>query len=215
MTITYTSKIAWLLAAIIVFSGSIFAQDSQEGPQTEIAMSLDAENHDHHNFVSWSYELKNDTSFFEVLRSYDGVEFSSQGYVVRDKAALSEHKYYIIDKTMLKHRLVYYKVKVYEGNQVSVSETVGLHPVNVAFDYFKIYPTPAHNNLHINLKKGHPEFEPFNALLINDNGQVIWQNEFTQRHNIVDVHTMNPGMYELEIWLPAANQRINEKILVK
>lgn len=215
MTLTCTTKVAWLFSATIFLCSTLFAQGTTDGPQTEVAMQLDAENHDHHNFVSWRYELKNDTSFFEVLRSYDGEEFTSQGYVTRDKKALSEHRYYHIDKSMLKHRMVYYKVKLHEGSEVRTSETVGLHPVNIAFDYFKIYPTPAHNNLHINVKRGHPELEPFNALLINDDGQVIWQNEFTQRQNIVDVHTMNPGMYELEIWLPAANQRIKEKILVK
>ena len=153
---------------------------------TAEAMSLKTSN------LKWStgHELNND--YFEIQRSYNGLNFEPIGTVEGNRNSFNVIEYSYIDATIAEaYNLVYYRLNQvdYDGkNALSDVRTVNFKNVNA----LKVWPIPAKNIVNIS-----SDNRIENISMYNNTGKEV---EVIEKGNgILDVTNYPSGIYFVEI----------------
>ena len=142
--------------------------------------------------LKWStgHELNND--YFEIQRSYNGLNFEPIGTVEGNRNSFNVIEYSYIDATIAEaYNLVYYRLNQvdYDGkNALSDVRTVNFKNVNA----LKVWPIPAKNIVNIS-----SDNRIENISMYNNTGKEV---EVIEKGNgILDVTNYPSGIYFVEI----------------
>jgi hypothetical protein len=162
------------------------------------AMAADRENR-----IFWTTITELDNDYFELERSFDGVNFDAIGTI--DGAGNSNEviNYSFVDEDV-RAGVVYYRLKQVDFDGESVySETLSLDRTAIGSGIIGVYPNPAHDKLNVQLSdKGIGA----NAILVlsNAQGQEVQKlsiDNTTQLQTLqIDISDLVGGVYILQLF---------------
>jgi hypothetical protein len=148
------------------------------------------------NNLQWSTASEQNSSYFEVQRSTDGVNFSGIGKVTAAGNSDGNKDYSYSDNQLSSLSPVYY----YRLKMVDIDGSAKYSPVihikNNAGVLAKIYPNPARDQFTITIKDN--SLLNTQATLSDMNGKVLQKISITQSATRVNVSTYVKGVYILK-----------------
>lgn len=165
--------------------------------------------------VNWTVANEMNIVKYEVERSADGINFSSIADKAATAAGAARYQYSINDKQPLSG-YNYYRIKYFDANgEVKYSIIVKVNNSSNEKPAITVYPNPVENNI-INVQFTNCETGKYNAKLVNEGGQLVYETTITNNNSKVaiapTVH-LAAGNYLLE--LSNASSTVTKKIMVK
>src|SRR5690606_21601137 len=152
------------------------------------------------NLIEWWAHSEYQHNSFEVQKSIDGKEFYTVGIVKGKESSEPIQQYSYTDKEFTNSKTFYRVVHTAINNHQVISKIVSAEAAQVTGN-LHLYPVPAGNTLHINLKdwqKGKT-----NISVIDMHGKVLsaFSNELSSNSQQlpVNVKGLLPGMYFIRI----------------
>ncbi|NTS42560.1 right-handed parallel beta-helix repeat-containing protein [Flavisolibacter sp. BT320] len=160
--------------------------------------------------LSWKTTSDENSSFFEILRSNDGINFESIGKVA-SKNTLKKSNYSFTDKSPSSNKN-YYRIKHFEKNgKYSLSKTIVIANEGKQL-LFQVIPNPATDKINIIFKK--EGYERNGIIYIKDmsgnNIKTIRENASADATNI-DISNLKSGIYLISIAI--GHEVSNQKFL--
>ncbi|UKN01148.1 T9SS type A sorting domain-containing protein [Paracrocinitomix mangrovi] len=107
------------------------------------------------NQLSWVTKTETDNDHFNVLRSYNGMDFEKIGEIGGAGTTVAEHQYQFSDRE-IRHGKVYYKLEQVDYNgQAAVTETIVLNREVTGNGVVDIWPNPATEKLMVEINGEH------------------------------------------------------------
>jgi hypothetical protein len=149
--------------------------------------------------LNWSTGQELNNNYFEILRSYNGLDFEPIGTVDGNSNSINIIEYSYIDATLAEsYNLVYYKLNQvdYDGkNALSDVRLVNFKNSNA----LTIWPIPAKNIVNIS-----SDNRIVNISMYNNTGEEVEVTE--KRNGILDVTNYPSGIYFVEITTETGKQ---------
>ncbi len=190
-----------------------------DGPLSVKYYSFDASVSDNVVTCSWITEEEINNNYFELERSFDGVNYSTTGMIFaaeNNTGALQSYQYK--DKaTALKNKyIVYYRIKqVNKDGSASYSKVVTVKLKSGPANVLQISPNPFIENLTLKIQCA----ESGNAItkIINANGQTVVStqtkvNKGTNKVQITNLNGLSKGMYVVQVVINGVTKG-NQKII--
>jgi len=165
--------------------------------------------------VSWSTASEINNKGFEVLRSTDGINFSSIGFVNGNGTSNQIHSYQLDDYNVQTGNIYYYKLKQVDFDD-SYSYTyvvsASLNPSDV-FAINEIYPNPVTAESFVNVYS--PSDNRLSFSIYNDIGQELTNKELqlNKGNNIIELPTNGLAKATYIITFKHQNNIYNRKIV--
>ncbi|MBD3638916.1 MAG: T9SS type A sorting domain-containing protein [Crocinitomicaceae bacterium] len=149
-----------------------------------------------HNLINWTTKSEIENDHFNVMRSFDGVNFQKIDEVEGAGNSSSELHYQVVDRD-IRPGIVYYQlVQVDINGDTKSSEIISLNREEQD-DMLQFWPNPTNSNLYVNLQPStHPTSEKLEILDVN--GKVIKRIyvDRNEDHDItIPVTDINEGVY--------------------
>ncbi len=144
-----------------------------------------------------------DESFFTIEKSFNNIDFIVAGVLKKAQGEWSE----FLDESPARGK-VYYRIKQTSENQLPVySQTVAVSLSGEAF--CKFYPNPVDKVLIVRSEL------PVDIQIADRFGKQILSTHQEAGLKLVDVSTLEPGMYIITLFQKDANRMITEKLIKK
>ncbi len=162
--------------------------------------------------INWSTQSEQNSSYFEIERSFDGLSFLSIGRVQAAGNSSSIQTYSFYDRNT-ENRLIYYRLKMTDIDAAFKFSPVRIVSKTEATGTFGIFPNPATKNVTIVLNE--VAREELQLRMINQLGQVVLTKQITKGTQLIkiDLQTLSPGIYVLS--LTSHNLLWTNKMVVK
>jgi len=160
--------------------------------------------------ISWSTASEVNNDHFEILRSYDGINFVSIT-TVPGKGNTSSISYYSFTDTKMSSPTAYYRIK-----QVDVNGTYSLTAISSIknSEENNIAEIFATSNRNITVKFNSVQ-TAVSVRVINMNGQAVSQQSFNQANYIAfQLNNVGPGVYVVQV-IDKNNNAQSKKILLQ
>ncbi|MBC7902153.1 MAG: T9SS type A sorting domain-containing protein [Gemmatimonadaceae bacterium] len=152
--------------------------------------------------VRWECVDGADESFFAVERSNNGIDFSVIGIIKSAGGVWGEFS----DDSPFRGRS-YYRIRSSCGQRVFYSETV--QTVISGDVSCKFYPNPVDKALIVRT-----EFD-VDIVIVDKYGKPVLNTHLSAGLRVVDVSTLNPGLYIITLYQKEINRQITEKLIKK
>jgi hypothetical protein len=151
--------------------------------------------------INWSVANESSGYTYTVEKSSNGADYISLTTIIANNKA----NYSFVDRGLLSSKN-FYRIKMINADgKITYSDIALVRKDLIAID---IYPNPVTNTMHIT------NLATSGILKIsNFNGQVILQKNMNEGSQTVNVNTLAPGIYTLEIFTNAG--RITKKTFIK
>lgn len=155
------------------------------------------------NIIHWKTASEQNNDFFEIQRSYDGINFVTIGTEQGKGTTNEEHSYYFSDDDV-RNGVVYYRLKQHDfDGKTQTSETISLNRNYLKKGISSIYPNPADQNVTVELSTS----ELNGKIILELKGMDGKTIRFDEIENYSDVilHSLNieslaKGMYILHLY---------------
>ncbi len=152
--------------------------------------------------LMWSTQTETNSSYFEIQKSTDGINFSTIANLVASNNSAIQKNYQFIDKFNA-NELIYYRIKQVDkdGKEQFVCKTLKVNGLSKVESFSTVYPNPANNQITVDILKmysGKTEVQIVNAV-----GQIVsskifnLQNANTQLK--MDVSKLAAGIFTMRI----------------
>lgn len=146
---------------------------------------------------------KDEESFFSIEKSYNNNDFVIAGVLKKTQGEWVE----FLDESLSRGR-VYYRIKQTSGNQAPVySQTVAVSLSGEAF--CKFYPNPVDKVLIVRSEL------PVDIQISDKFGKQLFTSHQEAGLRLVDVSSLEPGLYIITLFQKDANRMISEKLVKK
>ncbi len=150
--------------------------------------------------LNWSTATEQNSSYFNVEHSIDGVNFETIGTVEAAHLSYSVKNYSAVHNRPI-DGLNYYRITEYDYNGDFQSTEVKTLLFNSELN-FSFYPNPANNLINVITT----EDLPYTIELVDVSGQVVYSNKFTSSAKInLDRNLISAGVYTLRY---IANEKV-------
>jgi trimeric autotransporter adhesin len=162
--------------------------------------------------LTWKTTEEENTSRFEIQRSFDGSNFSAIGSVTATGNSIFGNAYTFTDKniTSLSSKIVYYRLKMIDTDgKYSYSKLIALNIKNKE-SIAILYPNPATSNatLMISVQKE----EHLNYTVTDQSGRVLINRKVSVYEGsntiAINIEMLKAGFYTLSIKGPVTNKQI-------
>jgi len=164
----------------------------------ENALTLDAVSKGKNVTLAWSYRNEED-GYFILERSYDTNSFDTIGKIEKTKDSAVAKYSFIDDIRNSKNEEVYYRIRYagINGNK-AYSPTLAVKIDKWRDLNIDVYPNPAKNSLTVAFN---PEFNDklFSIFIYDLSGSEISKSQVTTNLSQIDISTLPPGIYFIEI----------------
>ena len=145
------------------------------------------------SLLKWSVAEQKNIAAYEVMRSRNGLDWSSLGTVKANDLFSSD--YYFTDETP-NPGANYYRLKSLEQNGTyALSKTLILNIVD-SKNQVSIYPNPANSILNVNIPG---DDNKITGTIYNDNGQATLSQTLCCGVNAVDIRSLPAGNYRIKL----------------
>jgi hypothetical protein len=167
--------------------------------------------------VKWVTELEINNNYFEVERSFDGINFTAIGLVSGGFIAGSEKSYQIIDNAAeLKLKTVaYYRIKQTDNGKANYTSIIALKlQVQQGRVVMQTSPNPFTENLNISFATTGNGFAQITITSINGQKMITKQTAVSRGYNNLQLNGLTrlaPGMYTVQLIINGviiSNQKI-------
>ncbi|MBS1511255.1 MAG: T9SS type A sorting domain-containing protein [Bacteroidetes bacterium] len=121
--------------------------------------------------LQWTVASQDNVVYYEVLKSFDGVNFTAVGNVAANQQYVN---YLFTDSAFTRN--AYYKLRIEDNNSKEVYSNVIFLRTSEVAPQFHINPNPAHNYASVTAT-GINDKDPIAVAIINSNGAVIAKRE--------------------------------------
>ncbi len=151
--------------------------------------------------LNWSTQSEQNSAYFEVERSFDGLVFFSIGRVQAAGNSSDQRSYSYFDRNA-ENRLIYYRLKMTDIDAAFKISPIRIVPKIAALQEFTLFPNPA--TINANLVLNEPAREELQLRIINQLGQVVLNKQISKGSQLIklDLHTLSPGIYALCLTAP-------------
>ncbi len=169
-------------------------------------------NKEHENVaVKWEVEAYDESKYFEIQRSLDGITFETIATVEANKNPFDGGQYSFLDDQISEElsKTAFYKVKsILNDGQGRDSE---VRSVDFEMSYVSIYPNPTSDRFTVStmLKGSANQLSIYNA-----NGTLVSQNSNVSNGSQIDVKNLTPGVYHLQFQNKEGDKTENKRLLV-
>lgn len=127
--------------------------------------------------VKWATSIEINNKGFEVLRSTNGEDFTTQGWVDGNGSSTVQHDYNFIDRNVVPNQLYYYRLRqVDNDNNAELTHIVNaMITGSSVFTISDFIPNPTHNNTRIEIVSS--DVKHVSVVIYNTLGQVISNQE--------------------------------------
>ena len=152
--------------------------------------------------LKWKAEIENDFSHFNVLRSFDGINFHTIGDVSGSgSTGITNYNYADYDLKNHPAQSVFYRLQMIDNNGHFVFSKIIRFNLKQATGTITAYPNPASISLNISFEQKKPGFT---SIAITDiNGKLVkkqTQNLPEGKASLgIDVSALTPGVYILSV----------------
>ncbi len=162
--------------------------------------------------IKWSTQSEQNSSYFDIERSFDGLSFLSIGRVQAAGNSTSIQTYSLLDRNT-ENRLIYYRLKMIDIDAAFKYSPVRIVSKTESTGTFEIFPNPATINATIVLNEAAKE--ELHLSIINQLGQLVLTKQISKGTQLInlDLQTLNPGIYALSI--SAHNLLWTKSIVIK
>lgn len=170
-------------------------------------ISFDVEKNGDNADLTWSTTGTSTAEKFEIESSNDGQEFSKIGEVLAIQGSSSTNNYTFVDvdisSTYGAANIIYYRLKIFDTDGAYEYSAIRAIAVTASKDLedspLVLYPNPTSTNIKVeSLADG----DKISKILIYSNlGEKISESEVKNSSKVIDVESLNPGTYFMEIWL--------------
>lgn len=148
-----------------------------------------------YNALNWSTASEKNNDHFNVLRSFDGLNFDKIGEIKGAGSTLTTHQYSFHDLD-LRSGVSYYQLEQVDYDGASTrSDIIAVDRTSVRESIITVYPNPADQILHIEMLH---ELENGVIQLIDAQGSVLAEQGLDAQsgtHVQFDLHSVNAGFY--------------------
>jgi hypothetical protein len=143
--------------------------------------------------LKWATATETNNSYFNIEKSFDGINWTVIGNVLGSGTTSQEHYYTFTDKTLSSSTEKYYRLKQVDYNGVyTYSNITTCNSLNT--DNIKIYPNPVNDNLNIMVK------EDISISIYNVSGQIMSTIKLEKdKLETIDVSSYSSGLYFINI----------------
>jgi hypothetical protein len=163
-------------------------------------------------FITWQTANEVNTAYFDVLRSRDGIHFTSIGRVEAKNITNVQGDYsYTDDLTGLAPGIVYYRLQMLDQDGRYSFSPISHITIGAGSGKMNIYPNPAHDYFVIN---NYGTVDAANAaILVKDvSGRILISQKFTKEsEQKVNIASLSKGIYLVSV---VANGNIQTKKLL-
>lgn len=157
------------------------------------------------NEIFWSTAQELNSKYFAIEHSIEGVHFDEIGHVSAAGNSSSQHSYLFNDANPVKG-LNYYRLRIVDIDN-SAKYSLVKSVKNTGLANFSIYPSPAKNNLNINIEAGSIDRAKISVSDIN--GRIVHSDQITLQPGAntlpVDVSKFAAGTYFLKIQMNSSS----------
>lgn len=152
------------------------------------------------NELTWTTSSETNNSHFIIEYSNNALDWEYLTRVEGNGNSNSDITYPIVYHNPTSS-VTYYRLIQYDfDNNHETLQTIAVHGSNAtsytqALD-FDVFPNPASDFIMVNTKKGHPEFD---YEVTDQMGNTILINKIKQKNHTIDVKTLTPGLYYINI----------------
>lgn len=153
--------------------------------------------------LNWTTVTEINTSYFEIERSLDGINFSSVGSKMAAGNSTDVINYQFADPIGAQSGVLYYRIKtVDQDGKVSYSKIVSLR-LNGMVKAFNVYPNPFSSDLKIELDAAQDAMVTIR--INNAAGQTVFSrnNKLQKGNNVIvlasELTSLQKGMYVIEV----------------
>ena len=162
--------------------------------------------------IDWITQSEQNTSYFNVERSYDGIVFTTIGQVQAAGTSNNVHNYQYIDINAAKS-IIFYRLKLVDADAgYKLSPVRVIAKSDVVVKQFLLYPNPATS--YINIILNETAKEDMQLQIINPMGQIVKNARIVLGTQILtlDVYELPKGIYILKL---ADSDRVQfDKLLI-
>jgi|GEM_PF-1906482 len=205
-----------LTSVPIVFGGTATVECPVLLPVELLDFKAQAENEKVRLSWTTASELNND--YFEIERSYDGVNYNPIGKV-KGMGNSSYYTDYLYKDDNPGGRLIYYRLKQvdYDGeSEISKTVTVNLsHQTNKAVS---IYPNPANQQFTIAYNSGQLSTSELRIEITNTVGNIALAKHYTVEtyfEKIIDINDLKPGIYHINVISANGTKEVHKLVVNK
>jgi hypothetical protein len=166
--------------------------------------------------LSWATASEINNDYFEILRSEDGVEYTSVGLIVGKGNSSVINHYRLNDVTSEQSGTIYYQLRQvdYDGSE-SIYGPIAVLPNAEIKPNVTLYPMPVKGDLNVEINSD--QIQTIDFVLTNSLGQTVAQgsNELTIGFNRLSIETdhLGRGIYYLR--LGQGNQSNTYRVIVE
>ncbi|MEP7255062.1 MAG: T9SS type A sorting domain-containing protein [Ferruginibacter sp.] len=151
--------------------------------------------------LNWSTQSEQNSAYFEVERSYDGLAFFTIGRVQAAGNSSGQRNYSYLDLNV-ENRLIYYRLKLTDIDAAFKISPIRIVPKIAGQQEFSFFPNPATTNADLVLNE--PAREDIQLRMINQLGQVVLYKLVVKGIQLIklDLQTLSPGIYAVSLTSP-------------
>lgn len=178
-------------------------------------LNFSARNINKVNALHWATTSELNAAYFQIDRSYNGMQFETIGKVMAVGNSVSTLNYDFIDSAPLKANN-FYRITTFDIDGTrAFSQIIEITPKDTDFSLLKLYPNPANQEITATVfskiaGKGLIE-------IITIEGRVILTTETELKMNenelVFDLKNFNPGLYMLKITSSVTGETIYNKFI--
>lgn len=183
------------------------------GPLPINGLAITASRQDANVLVNWSTQSEQNSAWFDIERSYNGIDFIKIGQVQAIGYSSNTMSYQFTDLTVAKS-LIFYRLKMTDLNgSYKISPVVKVAASNGNKQDFLLYPNPAVSNVTIVLNTASKD--DLHLKVINQLGQIVKTTQLTKGTQIthLEVSSLTSGLYTVVI--TGSDTRLVKKLLIK
>lgn len=154
--------------------------------------------------LSWNGSNETNFSHFEILKSYNGIEFETLG-TVKGAAAnnrINNYRFTDLKANNQQAPVVFYKLKLVDLNgDYTFTHVVALENSNTVLNTLSnIYPNPTTNQLTLDL--GYLPYDDFKVQVTDVYGKVLYEAvnpDLNGTQTLLDVSSFERGIYQIKV----------------
>jgi hypothetical protein len=154
--------------------------------------------------LSWNGSSENNFSHFEVLKSFDGIDYVNLGKVVAQSAnnGINVYRFTDINANLQGVPVVFYKLKMVDNNgEFTYTNVVALDHVNTVLNTLSnIYPNPSSTQVTLDL--GYQPYDDFKVQITDVYGKLLYEAsnpELNGTKTVIDVSAFDQGIYQMKV----------------
>lgn len=169
--------------------------------------------------LKWRTSAENQTNYFEIERSSDGISFTAIGEVTASGTTTTFSEYSFIDKDPLTGTN-YYRLKAINNIGSSLFSQIIIikieNQLKAKSEKVVLYPNPAKDFASIEFEKDYDEVQ---VTISDSQGKIIstqkWVEIIAHSAKNIDLQQLYPGLYIVEVLDLTTNKPINRSKLMK